>query len=255
MKLFGTIDTLLMYVQMGRERIFEIIEVDSSDDPVSASYDKLMILCTIGSVFPLFFKAGNELFDSIESTTVSLFVVDYILRWLTADIKRPKYKLGAFLRYPFTFFALVDLLSILPWLIQGQHTLRLFRIFRAFKALRLMRYFTGFRIIARAIRKERKALEAVLLMAVMYIVISALVMFSAEPDNFDTFFNALYWAVVTLTTVGYGDVYPMTDFGRIISMISAFVGIAIVALPTGIITAGFMSELQSHYSDDDEEEN
>lgn len=74
-------------------------------------------------------------------------------------------------------------------------------------------------------------------------MISALIMFQVEPDSFETFFDAIYWAVVTLTTVGYGDIYPTSDIGRVVSMLSSFMGIAIVALPTGIITAGYMNEL------------
>ncbi len=79
-----------------------------------------------------------------------------------------------------------------------------------------------------------------------YTLISALVMFQVEPDSFNTFFDALYWAMVTLTTVGYGDIYPISETGRIVSMVSAFMGIAIVALPTGIITAGYMDSISKN---------
>lgn len=89
----------------------------------------------------------------------------------------------------------------------------------------------------------RSALAAVCVLAGGYIALSALIMFHVEPDSFDTFFDAIYWAVVTLTTVGYGDIYPTSEIGRIVSMMSSFMGIAIVALPTGIITAGYMREL------------
>lgn len=84
---------------------------------------------------------------------------------------------------------------------------------------------------------------AVCILSGGYILLSALVMFQVEPESFKTFFDAIYWAVVTLTTVGYGDLYPVSDIGRVVSMISSVMGIAIVALPTGIITAGYMSEL------------
>ncbi|MPN23573.1 Cyclic nucleotide-gated potassium channel [bioreactor metagenome] len=93
------------------------------------------------------------------------------------------------------------------------------------------------------IKKERRPLLAVCILASTYVLVSALVMFSVEPDTFNSFFDAFYWAVVTLTTVGYGDVYPQSDLGRIVSMISSIIGIAIVALPTGIITAGYMGEI------------
>ena len=77
-----------------------------------------------------------------------------------------------------------------------------------------------------------------------YILLSALVIFNVEPETFDTFFDAIYWAAISLTTVGYGDIYPVTTAGRIVTMISSFVGIAIVALPAGIITAGYMDVIQ-----------
>lgn len=86
-------------------------------------------------------------------------------------------------------------------------------------------------------------IAAVCVLACGYIALSALIMFQVEPDSFDTFFDAIYWAIVTLTTVGYGDIYPTSEIGRIVSMMSSFMGIAIVALPTGIITAGYMREL------------
>ena len=86
-------------------------------------------------------------------------------------------------------------------------------------------------------------IAAVCVLACGDIELSALIMFQVEPDSFDTFFDAIYWAVVTLTTVGYGDIYPTSEIGRIVSMMSSFMGIAIVALPTGIITAGYMREL------------
>lgn len=94
-------------------------------------------------------------------------------------------------------------------------------------------------------QRERRALLAVCAVAFGYMILSALILFSVEPDIFDTFFDAFYWAAVTLTTVGYGDIYPTTDIGRLMGMISSFMGIAIVALPTGIITAGYMDTLRN----------
>ena len=120
---------------------------------------------------------------------------------------------------------------------------RLLRLNKVFKAFRMLRYSKSFNVILSVIKQERKALTAVCVMAGGYILISALIMFQVEPDSFETFFDAIYWAVVTLTTVGYGDIYPITDIGRIISMLSSFMGIAIVALPTGIITAGYTNAL------------
>lgn len=92
--------------------------------------------------------------------------------------------------------------------------------------------------------KSREALIAVCTLAGAYILISALVIFNVEPDSFNTFFDAVYWATVSLTTVGYGDIYPVSTIGRIVTMFSSVFGIAIVALPAGIITAGYMNEVK-----------
>lgn len=86
---------------------------------------------------------------------------------------------------------------------------------------------------------------AVLYLAIGYIFVCTLIIFNVEPDSFNTFFDAIYWATISLTTVGYGDIYPITTLGRIITMVSSFMGIAIVALPAGIITAGYMKEIES----------
>ena len=103
----------------------------------------------------------------------------------------------------------------------------------------------------RRLREAAGALLAVLCLAIGYILVSALVIFNVEPDTFNTFFDAVYWAVVSLTTVGYGDLYPSSDVGRTIAMISSLMGVAVVALPSGIITAGLLDELRGEAGADD----
>ncbi|MCQ2554171.1 MAG: ion transporter [Clostridia bacterium] len=231
-----------------RKRLFEIIELSKEEDKWSKVYDTIMFTLIIFSVIPLFFKGTNVVFFWVDKITVSAFILDYILRWWTADLKWPKQKkFVCYLLYPFSFFGLIDLFSILPSitvLSQSLKVLRLLRLGKAFRVLRILRYSKSFNIIVTVMKRERKPLFAVCLLAVGYIVMSALVMFQAEPDTFDTFFDAFYWATVTLTTVGYGDLYPVSEIGRLVSMISSFMGIAIVALPTGIITAGFAKEIE-----------
>lgn len=231
---------------MMRKRIFEIIDIEDEERKKNSYYDEFMTVCIILSLVPLCFKETNLAFVWIERVTTGIFVLDYILRWGTADLKFPGNKVWAYIRYPFTPFAVVDLLSILPSLSvlgPGFKMFRLFRLGKAFRALRLLRYSKSFELIARAVKREREALGAVCVLAGGYILLSALIVFQVEPNSFDSFFDAVYWAVVTLTTVGYGDLYPVSDIGRVVGMISSFVGIAIVALPTGIITAGYMHEL------------
>ena len=164
--------------------------------------------------------------------------------------------IGSFFLYPITPMAIIDLLSILPSLTvlnNGLKLLKLFRLLRTLKVLRtfkFLRYSKSFEIIANVFKSQRKVLSAVGSLAVAYILISALVIYNVEPDSFNTFFDAIYWATVSLTTVGYGDIYPVTVIGRLVTMLSSVLGIAIIALPAGIITAGYMSEIK--YSDNDD---
>lgn len=232
-----------------RRRIFEIIEKSEVDDRLSSLYDYFMIMIILISLFPLAFKQNNSIFMMMDKVAVFIFIVDYILRWMTADYKFEKKRISSFLKYPFSFMAIVDLLSILPSLTivnSGFKAFRILRMIRAMKVLRIfkiVRYSKSFEIIGNVIRRSKESLIAVCILAIGYILISALVIFNVEPESFDNFFDAIYWATVSLTTVGYGDIYPVTTFGRVITMISSVFGIAIVALPAGIITAGYMSEV------------
>lgn len=164
------------------------------------------------------------------------------------------------MKYPFSFMALIDLLSILPSLTivnSGFKVLRVLRMLRAMRVIRVfkaMRYSKSFEIIGNVLRNSKDSLVSVCALAAGYIIISALVIFNVEPDSFDSFFEAIYWATVSLTTVGYGDIYPISTMGRIITMISSVFGIAIVALPAGIITAGYMTELSERQKAEEKEE-
>ncbi|WP_114297769.1 ion transporter [Anaerobacterium chartisolvens] len=229
-----------------RKRIYEIVDIAKKTDKSSSIYDYTMLLIIVASIVPVCFKTSNVLFIWIDRITVLAFILDYIFRWVTADFKFKDKGAKSFLLYPFTPFAIIDLLSILPSLTalnMGFKLFRLLRLNKVFKVLKILRYSKSFDLILNVIMKEKQALLAVCYLAGGYISLSALIMFSVEPDSFNSFFDAIYWAVVTLTTVGYGDIYPVSNLGRIFGMVSSFMGIAIVALPTGIITAGYMNEL------------
>lgn len=239
-----------------RHRIFEVIELGAPGDMASLVYDRFMITMILASLLPLFFKQVPPELAVVDRITSAVFLVDYALRWWTSDFK---VKRGAvsFLIYPFTFLALLDLASILPFFITTSAHLQLFRLMRltrALRALRMLRYSKSFYLIMEVMQRERKTLSAVVWMAGGYVVLSALIMFQVEPENFATFSDAFYWAVVTMTTVGYGDIYPVTELGRMVSMVSSFVGIAIIALPTGIISAGFMQSLQDRRQEEKDRE-
>ena len=238
-----------------RKRIYEIIEQGKPGDKLSIAYDILMLIAITVSIIPLMFVKEHPIFQYIEIVTVTLFIIDYILRWITADIRLRKKRLS-FLLYPFTFWAIIDLLSILPGLSVLSKGFKIFRITRLLKVLRLFkifRYTDKIHVLGRVIRKEKTVLLTVLGIAVFYVFLTALIMFNSEPHvnpetgatTFGDFFDALYWATVTLTTVGYGDLTPVTDIGRFVSMLSSLFGVAVIALPSGVITASYLDELRS----------
>lgn len=231
-----------------RKKLFSIIESAENDSKLSNAYDFIMMVTIVVSVVPLAFKETNTIFQWIDYITVTIFILDYFLRLITADYKLKK-SVVSFFVYPITPMAVIDLISILPSITilnSSFRLLKLFRLLRTLKVLRafkFLRYSKSFDIITNVFRKQKKVLSAVATMAVAYILISALVIYNVEPDSFETFFDAIYWATISLTTVGYGDIYPITTIGRIVTMFSSAFGIAIIALPSGVITAGYLEEI------------
>ena len=232
-----------------RKRLYEVIEAARDGDTLSSIYASCILITVIVSLIPLTFKEQTPLFVTIDKVTVTIFIIDYILRWITADYKFGEKEQIAFIKYPFTPMAIIDLLSILPSITMISSIFRVFRVFRMLKVIRVFRTMRVFRvfkaarysksmeIIGNVIKNSSSALAAVGTLAVLYVLISALTVFNVEPDTFNDFFEAIYWATVSLTTVGYGDIYPVTDVGKFVAMVSSVFGIAIVALPAGIITA------------------
>ncbi len=232
-----------------RKKIFDIIEFNSENE-TSRFYNSAMIIIITVSIIPLAMKEPPYIWSIIDKVCVTIFIIDYILRLITADYKYESHTAISFIRYPFSLMAIIDLLSILPSFILLNKGLKLLRLFRMAKALRvlrvlkILRYSKSFDIIISVMKKSKESLIAVCSFAIAYILVSALVVFNVEPESFKNFFEAVYWATVSLTTVGYGDIYPVTSIGRIITMVSSIFGIAVVALPAGIITAGYMKELE-----------
>ena len=231
-----------------RQKLFLVVEPAENGNKLSYVYDFIMMAAIVMSVIPLAFKETNAFFQWMDYVTVSIFIVDYFLRLITADYKLKKSAFSFFI-YPFTPMAIIDLLSILPTVTALNGSLRLLRMFRLVTTLKVLRVFKflryskSFGIVANVFKKQKKVLSAVATTAVVYILISALVIYNVEPESFKTFFDAVYWATISLTTVGYGDIYPVTTIGRVVTMVSSVFGIAIIALPSGVITAGYLAEI------------
>ena len=208
---------------MTRKELFEIIEIDHGTNVWSHLYDVVMFITIILSVVPLMFWEYHKGFFYLEIFTTVVFIIDYILRWITEDYRSGK---GAhsFVSYPYSTWAIIDLLSILPsFHILGSRfkILRTMRLLKTLRLLKALRYSSQSFIFFDVLKKERKVLSAVLFFALTYVFVTALVMFNFEPhinpttgeETFHSFFDALYWSTVTLTTVGYGDLCPATDIG------------------------------------------
>ena len=231
-----------------RKKLYDILEPSKDNNTLSKIYDVFMIVVIIISIIPLLFKESYTILNILEYVTVSIFIIDYILRWLTSDLKLKK-SAWSFLLYPITPMAIIDLVSILPSLTILSNTFKLLKIFRLLRALKVLRtfkflrYSKSFDIIANVFKKQKRVLLSVATMAIAYVLVSALVIYNVEPESFENFFAAVYWATVSLTTVGYGDIYPVSTIGRLVTMVSSMFGIAIIALPSGIITAGYIDEI------------
>ncbi|MDY6122562.1 MAG: ion transporter [Porphyromonas sp.] len=239
---------------MNRQKLANIIDRGSSVDWMGTAYDWFMILTILVSLLPLMFMEFRGIFWYTELASTFVFVTDYLLRWTTADIRTGKGK-AAFLTYPFSIMAIIDLLSILPAITLLSPAFKLFRSVRLLRLTRVLKMFgisSKVRLFLSILYKERQVLYSVLVLALLYIFVTALILFNIEPhinpytgqQTFQSFFDALYWATVTLTTVGYGDMCPVTDVGRFVSMLSSILGVAVIALPSGVITARYLDELR-----------
>ncbi len=250
-----------------RKKLYDVIEPTMEKrSTLSTVYNVFMLLIIVVSIVPLTFKTRLTVFYYTDIISTAVFCVDYILRFITADYKIKCKGIKAFIRYPFTFMAIIDLVSILPSITTLNSGFRLLKIFRFFRTIRVVRVLSVFKvfkaarysrsisILVQVMKKSKDALLAVCAFAFGYTFISALIIFNVENETFQSFFDAIYWAIVSLTTVGYGDIYPVSTAGRIITMISSIFGIAIIALPSGIITAGYMDVINNSKNDSSDED-
>lgn len=214
-----------------------------NENRVYAAFSFFVVIC---SLLPLTVKQMEPWLMVVEYATTAIFIFEYVARWASARITLKKGYLS-FLIYPFTPMAIIDLVTILPTFILLNPGFKALRIIRLVLILRLFRFIKesrSFRVISEVVQREKNLLGAVCVIAVAYIFLTALLVFNVEPDTFDSFFDAVYWAGVSLTTVGYGDLYPITAIGRVLAMTSSLVGIAVIALPAGIITGGYIDVMR-----------
>ncbi|MCR4833874.1 MAG: ion transporter [Butyrivibrio sp.] len=231
-----------------KKRIYEIIETGHEGDIASIIYDIMIVISIIGGFTPLMIKQVNAYTKALDLLIIFVFFVDYVLRVYTSDYKMGIKSYKAYIYYATTPMAIIDLLSIVPilsFVIPGNTVIiDAFRLFKVMRILKVTRYSSTMVAVSNVIRRVKNELGAVLLFTLLYIYTSALIIFQVEPDSFNSFFDAIYWATISITTIGYGDISPTTSLGRFVTMLSALVGVAIIALPTGIITAAYMDEIK-----------
>ena len=244
-----------------RARIYGIVYRTDKNDPIAAIFNYSIITLIILNIIAVILGSFESIIKQYEFPlrifeifSVIIFSIEYILRLITSDFLFPKSKYPI-LKYIFSFMAIIDLLAILPFYLplifaMDLRFLRALRLFRLFRILKLHRYNTAFDIFIKIFNKEREKLIITTFVTSLLLIFAASLMYfienSAQPDKFPNIIASLWWAVATLTTVGYGDIYPITVLGKILSGIIALLGIGLVALPTGIISAAFINEVSNN---------
>lgn len=244
-----------------KERTFNILEYTSTTYKVGMLFNVFMvslislnIVAVIIETIPSIYFKLSYFFKVFEIISVIIFTVEYLLRLWCCNVN-PKYKhpiLGR-IRYSFTFLALVDLLAILPFYLPmliafDLRFLRALRLFRFLRLLKLGRYSDSLRILGYVFKIKKGELFICFFVVVILLVLSSSLIYffehSAQPEDFSSIPATMWWGVATLTTVGYGDICPITPFGRFFGAIIALLGIGMVALPTGVIASGFAEEIK-----------
>ncbi len=242
---------------MIKKRIFDIIQIGNKEDIPSRSFDIFISAIISLNILVMFLETFSELsgifhiLKAIEYTTIIIFCIEYILRIWTSDLLYPGCgRLRAVLRFLVSFDGIVDLLTIMPFFfLDGFVIFRMLRIVRIFHLFRINSQYDSFNLIKDVLKEKRKQLFSSLFLIVILMLAASLAMYGAEhdaqPDAFDNAFAGIWWSVSTVLTVGYGDIYPITIMGKIIAIIIAFLGVCAVAVPTGIISAGFVEKFRT----------
>lgn len=242
-------------------RVYNLIREDDENDIMSTIIDWFIILLiTLNTLFiivdiskiPEWARVWSPY---IESASVVIFTIEYILRVWTSTLIRPNLEPSkARAKYVFSFMAMVDLFSVLPFYLpfvlpSNLQIIRTLRLMRMLRLLKLNRYTDALKIIARVFKKKSHQLISSVIIIMLITLISSVLVYNIEkevqPEVFDNVFSGMWWAIITVTSIGYGDMYPITPMGKLISAIVGIVGIISVAILTGVISAGFIDVANS----------
>lgn len=244
-----------------KQRLFDILHDDDVEDPLERSFNTFMLVVIFLSVISVIletdesiFAIGHTFFTAFEIITVALFTFEYLLRIWTCTMD-PRYTspiLGR-LKWAVTPMAIIDLASILPFYIPSSgldlRFLRAVRLIRLFRLLKMVHYSQSLKTLTNVLRAKKEELLVTLFAGIIVLVLASSLMYyierEAQPESFNSIPSSLWWGVATLTTIGYGDIYPKTALGKSLGSVIAILGIGLFALPSGIIAAGFTAELQN----------
>lgn len=239
-----------------KEKIFNIIQIGDKSNRVSRLFDIFITITIITNILITFMQTFHELsflsgfFRVVEYVTVVIFCIEYVLRIWTAEYLYPdRSRSGARLRFLVSFDGVVDLLTIIPaFFLSGFVIFRMLRVARIFHLFRLNAKYDSFNVITTVLYEKRNQIISSVFIVVILMLASSLCMYSveheAQPEVFRNAFSGIWWSMSTLLTVGYGDIYPITTLGRVMAIGIAYLGVGVVAIPTGIISAGFVEQYQ-----------
>ncbi len=214
----------------------------------------LNVVAVILESYDYLYVQFGDVFDWFEVFTVTIFSIEYLLRLWVSDMNYPrKLKWQAYKKFIFSANSIVDLISIIPFFIPfitnlDLRHLRIFRLIRLLRVFKLNKYSHSLLLIAKIMSEKKQELLATLLMFFSVLVIASSLMFylehAAQPKAFPNIMQSFWWGIITLTTIGYGDIFPITAAGKVLGSIIAMMGVMIVAIPTGIISSSFVQKME-----------
>ena len=237
-----------------KKRIFDIIQIGNTEDIISRGFDILLTIVILLNISVLFLSTFEkmdpyaDILQSFETVTILIFCIEYALRIWTSDLLYPdKPKGKAILAFLASFDGIVDLLTILPFFyLSGFSAFRMLRVVRIFHLFRINAYYDSFNVITSVLYEKKNQIASSVFIILVIMLASSLCMYSVEhpvqPEAFKNAFSGIWWSLTTIFTVGYGDIYPITALGRFMAVIITFLGVGVVAIPTGIISAGFVEQ-------------
>ena len=239
-----------------KEKIFNIIQIGDKSNKISRTFDIFITIIIVSNIIVTVLETFDQLayfsglFKIVEIVTVFVFCVEYILRIWTANYLYPEVTAGhARFKFLISFDGIVDLLTIIPaFFLSGFVIFRMLRVARIFHLFRLNAKYDSFNVITTVLYEKRNQIISSVFIVLILMLASSLCMYSveheAQPTVFRNAFSGIWWSMSTLLTVGYGDIYPITTLGRIMAICIAYLGVGAVAIPTGIISAGFVEQYQ-----------